>query len=379
MADDMGVSPEMSAGKRQSDNGATPIFGLTKEQLWPIVEEIAAEQVVSFDVGIERSVRGPYGAGGEKLVPTFSYVTRGGERGEAIAFAKRHYEEFPGPGEAYHYLHLAHQDVAIPRMYGALRDDEGREILFLEYVDVITETREGFVADADQFSSFLAVLAHFNAIRPSSEYADLLRSGMAMWPEPWEARVADAPALLDRIWERADAGELGGALQRTCSSASGALDRLRRLAEQLLDSVKQMEVGLVHNDLGLEHVGRRRQTGDLLLFDLEDTGLTPGFYDVACWLGAPDEVEPRCAAREELAQHYLSEYTRRGGVAPPLGAFLEETHTLWMVGVLSMLHWHLHEALDEPWERTRRNDEEYRRENRQELHRQLSILLGQLR
>jgi hypothetical protein len=360
------------------DGGVTDVFGLTKQQLRPIVEEIAGEPVASFEVRIEHEVQGPYGAGAEKLVPTFSYVTRGGGRGEAVVFAKRFYEELTGPREAHHYLHLAQRGAAIPRMYGALRDDQDREILLLEYVDVITTTRERFVGDDQQFPSFLTVLAHLNAIQPSSEYTALLHGGMAMWHEPWEARVADAPALLHRIWERANAGELGEPLQCTCSSASGALAQLCGLAEQLLESVSHMEVGLVHNDLSLEHVGRRRQTGELLLFDLEDVGLTPRFYDVAGWLGAPDQIESRCAPRDELAQHYLAAYARRGGIAPPLTAFLDEIRALWLVSEFSWLQWYLHEALEEPYERTRRGDEDYRRESREGLHRQLAILLAQV-
>jgi len=360
------------------DDGPTQVFGLTRGQLRAVAEDIAGEPVVSFEVRIDHEVQGPYGAGAEKLVPTFRYVTRGGGRGEAIAFAKRFYGEFPGPREAHHYLHLAHQGVAIPRMYGALRDDRDREILFLEYVDVVTESRESFIADARQFPSFLSALAHFNAIQPSSEYAALLRSGMAMWHEPWEARVADAPALLHRIWERANAGELGEALRRTCSSALGALDQLCGLAGELLELVRHMEVGLVHNDLSLEHVGRRRPTGELLLFDLDDIGLTPRFYDVAGWLGAPDRIETRCAPREELARHYLAAYARRGGMTPPLPEFLDEIRALWLVGEFSWLQWYLHEALEEPWERTRRGDEEYRRRSCDELHRHLAILLAQV-
>jgi hypothetical protein len=362
----------------RNDDTPTQVFGLTKAQLRPIVEEIAGEPVDSLEVRIEHEVQGPYGAGAEKLVPTFSYVTTGGGRGEAVVFAKRFYEELTGPREAHHYRYLAHQGAAIPRIYGALRDEQDREILLLEYVDVITEARERFVGDAEQFPSFLSVLAQFNAIQPSSEYAALLRRGMAMWQEPWEARVANAPALLHRIWERAEAGELGEALQRTCSSASGALAPLCRLAAQLLELVSHMEVGLVHNDLSLEHVGRRRQTGELLLFDLDDIGLTPRFYDVAGWLGAPDQIESRCAPREELAQHYLAAYARRGGIAPPLTAFLDEIRALWLVSEFSWLQWYLHEALEEPWERTRRGDEDYPRESREGVHRHLAILLAQV-
>jgi len=85
----------------KNEDGPTQVFGLTKAELLPIVEAAAGEPVVSFEVRIAHEVQGPYGAGAEKLVPTFGYVTRGGGRGEAIVFAKRFYEELPGPREAH--------------------------------------------------------------------------------------------------------------------------------------------------------------------------------------------------------------------------------------------------------------------------------------
>ena len=44
----------------------------------------------------------------------------------------------------------------------------------------------------------------------------------------------------------------------------------------------------------------------------------------------------------------------------------------------AMLGWYVHQAPKGPSDRTEEDTQEFRRENREELHRQLSILLGQL-
>jgi hypothetical protein len=74
----------------------------------------------------------------------------------------------------------------------------------------------------------------------------------------WERSCTDTPAVLSRIWNRAVAGQLGEALQQTCSAAPAAPAELCRLAERLREPVKDMELGLVHCDLFLEQIGRHR-------------------------------------------------------------------------------------------------------------------------
>jgi hypothetical protein len=189
---------------------------------------------------------------------------------------------------------------------------------------------------------------------------------------------ADTPTVLSRVWDCSLAGQLGEALKQTCSVAPDAPAHLCQLAERLPGQVARMKLGLVHGDLFLEQIGRRWLTGDLLLFDLEDVELAPRFCDIAYWLGAPDDVERRCASLEELARLYLAAYRERGGAAPSVQSFLEETYVLWLVHSFSLVDWYLTEALDEPWERTRRDDERYRRESREQLHRHLGYLLGEI-
>jgi len=365
------------------DVDATPIFGLTKAQLRPIVERAAGEPVSSFNIRIDHEVMGYHGGSAEKLIPTFTYETTSGHLGETTVFVKRFYVEYSGSREACHYQHLAPLDVAIPEMYGAIRDNQEREILFIEYVDVLAQPEgnrpaysdESFRTDPELFPNFVRIVAQINAVCPPAEYALILKPDTDMWGEKC---CADSPAALSRIWNCAIAGQLGEALQQTCSAAPDAPAHLCQLAERLPGLVVRMELGLVHGDLFLEQIGRRRQTGDLLLFDLEDIELAPRFCDIAYWLGAPDDVERRCLSREELARLYLAEYCKNGGASPPEQVFLEETYTLWLVHNFSLLGWYLNEVLDEPWERTRKDDETYRHESQRSLHKHLSYLLGEL-
>jgi hypothetical protein len=135
-----------------------------------------------------------------------------------------------------------------------------------------------------------------------------------------------------------------------------------------------MEVGLAHGDFYPDQALRREQTGELLLVDLEGVGLRPRFFDIGRWIGAPDEIQPRCLPQEELARHYLAERARWGGRAVPLREFLEETRLLALADALMMLPFDTGRSLDGKVDWTEDRDEG-RRVFREEVRRQLSLLL----
>jgi hypothetical protein len=374
----------VSASQLEGTGETTPVFGLTKAQLRPIVAEIAGEPVQSFDISAEHKVAGPYGITAEKVIPTFSYTTRSGRAGSTTVFAKRPYEMLPGHGEAHHYKYLTGLDAPIPRMYAALTDEGDREVLFLEYLDVVTEPEPcpRFLNDPVQFPEFVGLVARFNAIQPTEEYAVRLRRDIPQRRgasgSGWQERMDEVGAYLDRIWEHGAKGELGEPLKQLCSGTEATLERLKELAAGLVQPISRMETGFTHNDCYPHCTGYRRESGELLIFDLEDIGFEPRFFDIAPWLGAPDEVQPRCGTREDLARHYLEEYARWGGAPPSLEQFLDESHLLWLTYVFMMLGWYVHQALAGPSDRTKEDTQEFRRQNRDELHRQLSILLDRL-
>jgi hypothetical protein len=346
----------------------TPVFGLTKAQLCPIVENIANQPVASFHVTVEHQVRGFAGYSADKVIPTFTYTTQAGSAGRATVFVKRFHRT--GPAEAHHYAYLQEQDAPIPRMYGAMTDPEGRELLFLEYLDPIGNIRdsERFFDDLDNFRSCLVSTAHFNAIKPVGDYTDQLPR------RDVEKGLKEACVTLERLWKHALDGDMGNTLKHLCSSARDRLSRLQAFAVGLLDPIADMDTGLIHGDVYPENTGWRPGTKELLILDLEWIGFGPRFWDAAMLLGAPDEMHPQRQHREELAQYYLDKYAHWGGEAPSLKHFLEKISVLWTAQRLSMMWFGLRHALDGDVDWTD-DQEEGRQFFRDSLYDELSAII----
>jgi len=365
----------VSTDNLQSDNSITPVFGLTKAQLQPIVENAVGEPVASFDISVEHQVQGYYGYSSEKVIPTFVYTTRPGRTGNITIFVKRFNE--PGPREAHHYAYLEKHRAPIPRMYGSLTDAEQREMIFLEYLDCIgdIEAYRHFLDDADHLHRLLAVIARFSAIRPSDEYAAELPCSDA---DHISRDLTKAASNLGDIWEHACSGKLGDAMKRLCAGSQKELPRLQTLAHDLIAPTARIERGLTHGDLCVDSVAWRPDPRQLLILDLESINLGPRFYDVAEYIGAPDDVQPRCRPRRELAQYYLDEYARWGGSPVTMDQFLEEMRAQWLRGLLTMVWFPFHRALDGrvDWTEDR---QEARQACRRQLYEEVSALLTQVR
>lgn len=347
----------------------TPIFGLTKAQLQPIADNIVSgDTVASFDVTIQHQIRGFCGYSAEKVIPTLKYTTQSGRTGNTTIFVKRFHRT--GPAEAHHYIRLQKHNAPIPRMYGVLTGPDQREILFLEYLDPIGDVHEceHFLDDLQNCRRILAATAHFNTIRLSEDYATQL-------PRKDVVRgLTNAISTLGDIWEYAHRGDLGDALKKLCSGSSGRLHHLQSLASELTKPISRMETGLIHSDIYPENTGWRRETGELLILDLEFLGLGPRFYDVAGLLGAPDEIQPHYQERGELAKYYLREYTRCGGTTIPLDEFKREIAILWIARTLGIIWFSLRRALDGQVDWTE-DREEGRRFFREALYKTLSVIL----
>ena len=178
-----------------NDVTITPVFELTKAQLWQIINNVICDEAVtSFDVTIEHQVEGFCGYSAEKVIPTFSYITQSGRMGRITVFVKRFHRT--GSAEAHHYAYLQKHHAPIPHMYGVLTDPDGREILFLEYLEPIGDIHasEQFLDDPDHFRQCLSATARFNAIRPSEEYAAQLPR------KDFTKGLIETCDTLERIW-----------------------------------------------------------------------------------------------------------------------------------------------------------------------------------
>ena len=313
----------MSTSETRSQSGSISVFGLGTSELRPIIETAVGEPVASFDISIENQVEGDYGFAAEKLIPTFSYVTPEGSRGRVTIFAKHSHN--PNSPEPEHYRFLGLHGVPLPRLYGVLRSPKDRPILFLEYLDMSEATRATLPPEVHL--EFLSLMARFNAVHPSLEYAAWLEELLQREREEG-GELGEVVAV---VWEHACRSDLGEALKQFCSEDMERRARLRVLADRVAAQVADMETGLVSGDFSFENTGRR-QSGERVLFDVEGIGLGARFTDAAGLVGRPDDRWPPepYPPPETLAAHYLREYSRWGGTSPPLDQFLAEARVLWL-------------------------------------------------
>lgn len=343
-----------------SNGEVTPVFSLTKEELWPIIEEAAGTKIASFEVCMEHQPPEPYGYQAEKAIPTFAYVTETSQTGKVTAFVKRFHRTGLAESQQYCFLH-SHQ-APVPRMYGAILGSDEREILFLEHVEIqhpIGTLRE-----------LLSMMARFHAIRPSTEYSAWLEQ--ASWR--FLDRLRGAESALDLIWEHAQKGELGQELKGFCSSSVCGLSQLQSLVRQVVTKCEQMSQGLIHTDFSRENVGRRK-SGELLLLDVEWVSLGPRFFDVAGWLFSPPEGSTPDPRVVELTQHYLDEYARWRGSAPSLDEFFDTLRILRLADIFRYFDWNLKRGLG-GWESSPA-DENERKACCDHLHKIFTMLLDQ--
>lgn len=314
-------------------SGATAVFGLKPRQLQPVIEMVAGEPVTSFEVSVEHSIEAEhYGFAGDKVIPTFTYVTASGHEAEATLFVKR--LKATEGREARHYQAWAAAGLPVPVLHGVLEPAQ-REILFLEYVDAVPDYRpyERFVFDEEKFLQFLAVTAHLDATTPPADYA----ASLPVWspPEMFGRSVEDCMNRAEQCWTSAREGQLGDALEQFCASHDPA--PLGTLAERLIAHPFPPPTCLAHDCYEPCHTGWCRGTGEMLIFDLQDISYGPRFANVSPWLGAPDDVEPLCRPRRELAEYYLAEYARHGGVAVSAEQLLAETRWQWLCEAICLV------------------------------------------
>lgn len=306
-------------------------FGLSETQLLSVLEAVAGTPLAGFTVQTRPAVQDV--PGGNKRLLTFLYTTRDGMPGEATLFAKRCV--WKGRSEAVHYRHLAARGVPTARLYGALRDGGGEEVVFLERL-----TEVGFRDDSEvEWRSLLSLLAWFNACGVTPDYAPHLHPyeqvgnlGGGIWiiglgASPMEEQVA------------AD-------LQ---ASGVGQEDRpaLQQAARTLFGRVAAHPQGLLHQDFRPDNVGWRGGRAEMVVFDLHKNALGPRFADVAPYLASPDWSDSRAfldgvgrdgsSRRETLTRHYLDEYARFGGPAVSPATFREETTALFWMHKVSAL------------------------------------------
>ena len=375
----------MTEKQRQPTSAETPVFGLTREQLRPIVENVAGERVCSFDIAISRTLPAEqWGGACEPAIVEFTFGSRVGSPGVATVFAKRYHN--PGPREALHYAWLSRAGAPVPRFYGSILGPEDREVIFLECIDAPNKDAQIY-GDEKSCLEFLKSLARFNATRvPEAALSILPRPDWALRlgsTGTWDDHRGYWPTgrVLEEIREHEEAVQCDDRLGLFCRGARAHLQEIAAGAAKLAGPISRMTRGLVHDDFRPAQTGWRRSPREVVIYDLEFVGIGPRFHDAATVLGEPEEDQAFCLSRPEMARGYLEEYARAGGSAPELDTFLHEIRTLHLAHRLSVLGWWPGHVFDEPADpdQSEQEREEDLRRRRDDLCDWLSFLLAGVR
>lgn len=352
----------------------SPIFEIPFIQLQPIVNKIAGEPIDSFEVQIKHKKVGPSGICGDYLVPTITYLTKSGKSDDITIFVRRPHRKRPGSLQQHHYEYLSNQNVPIPEVYGVITDDEGREVLFLEYLEEIVEEEE-FLDDEDRAKEFLSLMAQFNTVKLTLDYIAELGRDMARrkWSLNWNIWLTWSIHALDILKERAYKEEMGKPLKKLFLTSEDKLNKLKILSKELMDHVNRFNKGYIHGDFHPANIGWRRSNKGLVLFDFEDVMIDVRFYDIAMYLGAPDNTEKRCDTRYNLAEYYLKQYHDFTGESIDIEKFLKEIYIIWLSWKSNP--WDPRFDASEVWEKATKKEKQKRSE---QIHKHLDMLICQL-
>lgn len=323
----------MRAEKEDGTEEASRPFGLSETQLLPVLGAVVGTPLADFTVQTRPAVQDD--PSGNKRLLNFLYTAQDGVIGEATLFAKRCV--WKGRSEAVHYRYLAAGDVPTARLYGALRDGGGEEIIFLECL-----TEVGFRSDSEaEWRCLLSLLARFNACGVTPDYAPHLH--------PFE----QVGAVGGGVWiiglEAGPTDEQVAAELRACGISREEQPALQQAARTLFARVAAQPRGLLHQDFMPNNVGWRGGRAEMVVFDLHKNALGPRFADVAPYLASPDWSDSKAflegvgsdgaGRRESLTRHYLDEYARFGGPTVSPAIFREETTALFWMHKVSVLGW----------------------------------------
>jgi hypothetical protein len=240
--------------------------------------------------------------------------------------------------EAPHYHYLSRAGAPVPHLYASGDDDQGREVLVIEFVEPVCDSEESLLADADLFAVFLRATAAFNAAIVEPPYRQLLRC------QDWAANLRTAAHHLRRLDDLMRGGDLGPMLASFCHEQQGNIELLAGHALALSEVVGEMQVGLCHQDHHHLNVGWRVDSKQMLIFDLELVELMPRFWDLAQWIGAPDAVRRLPVPRAELARLYIDVYFAGNRKRISAATLVDQARTLWETRELCDTWWRLDAA-----------------------------------
>ena len=307
-------------------------FDLKETQVLSLLESLAGSRLVGFEV-LPSAAENTHGE--DKRLANFRCLLPNGETVEKTVFVKKCV--WKNKSEAVHYRYLAAEGIPTPRLYGAVQNAAGVEVVFLEPV---TSTRFDEHSEAE-WREMLSLLARLNFCPVTPEYALHLH--------PYEQVGQIDPNFCITGLNAHPSGEEVEAGLRACGVSKSELPGLTRAARRVFAEVEAQPRGLLHQDFLPDNLGWRGERKEMVVFDLHKNSLGPRFADVSPYLGVPDWSGRKAfldnseqgteTRREALTRRYLKEYARLGGAEVSLETFQAESTVLFWAHKVSVLGW----------------------------------------
>ncbi|MBC8232218.1 hypothetical protein H8E77_21950 [bacterium] len=323
------------SAKRIPSRMVSAVFDIPKSDLISIVESAVHNgPVTSLEIQVEHEILNK-GMSSETIIPTFYYRTECGTTGDVTVFVKR--QSKLDIREAPEYIRAEKTDIPTPRYYGHFDGSRGEEIIFLEFLPEIGIDNQ----DEAEVQALVSLIAHINTVPLRYEHFGIPK------PVPREQAARDIQLdfeqnlipRLEQILASGAAGEVGLDVQTLCGKNPRGVEVLSKYAFILAHRIATLpEDSLVQGDTGGHNMGWRviPEGKELVAFDL-DFQLGRRFYDIGYIMH--NQLEDSALSTEEIAIHYLGEYTRRGGEDIILGDFLKQTRWLADYDMLWSLPW----------------------------------------
>jgi thiamine kinase-like enzyme len=317
---------------------SSDIFNISKDKLLSIFSDIASEALDDFQVRYDHVKSSKNGIMGKFLIPTVTCQTKSGDTTEFTLFVRRRKKSDPGRLQAHHYDFLKGYGIPVPCLYGVLRDEQGSEVVFLEHLEEITSTENRLFDNPDTLKEFVKLMARFNSIRPTVDYAARLGWDMAErdFTMNWKTWMTWSVFVLDYIEKNAAQDLFDERIKQFCQSGSPGISELKNIALELVYIIPSLPVGYIHGDFLPANTGWRKDPRELVVFDFEDVLLDTRFYDIAYFIGGWDIEGKHPPTQRELAEIYLENYVRHGGDKVNIEDFIREITLVWYARKLNL-------------------------------------------
>lgn len=225
---------------------------------------------------------------GEYCIPRFEIGLT--SRKEYLTIFARRQLDSKESKQSHHYKYFESNGISVPKLYGSKIDSSNCEILLLEYAQEIKDETEFFSCE-NNISDFINLAAQVSSIKPSLNYLGLVGKDMGSKGDTrdWKTWMPWSIFILDKIWDLAVSNSLGSDLKKICSSYY-TKEKLQKIAFSMITKIGSMEIGIAHSDFRPSNMVFIPGSKKLSLIDFEDIIIDAKYYDIARYLGAPEQV-----------------------------------------------------------------------------------------